>query len=68
MEKAKKIKLFLGLLYFLIIISFLLLIFSKFSISDFSSYEFIKSNTEYLHNYKNSNLLLTFLKFDSLYF
>ena len=63
MEKAKKIKLFLGLLYFLIIISFLLLFFSKFSISDFSSYEFIKSNTEYLHNYKNSNLLLISISF-----
>ena len=63
MEKAKKIKLFLGLLYFLIIISFLLLFFSKFSISDFSSYEFIKSNTEYLHKYKNSNFLLISLSF-----
>ena len=63
MEKAKKIKLFLGLLYFLIIISFLLLIFSKFSISDFTNYEFIKSNTEYLNKFKNSNLLLVCISF-----
>ena len=58
MEKAKKIKLFFSLLYFFIIISFLLLIFSKFSISDISSYEFIKNNTDRLYLYKNSNLIL----------
>ncbi len=58
MEKAKKIKLFFTLLYFFIIISFLLLIFSKFSISDISSYEFIKNNTDRLYLYKNSNLIL----------
>ena len=58
MEKAKKIKLFFSLLYFSIIISFLLLIFSKFSISDLSSYEFIKNNTDKLYFFKNSNLTL----------
>jgi uncharacterized membrane protein YdjX (TVP38/TMEM64 family) len=58
MEKAKKIKLFFSLLYFFIIISFLLLIFSKFSISDLSSYEFIKNNTDKLYFFKNSNLIL----------
>ena len=71
MEKAKKIKLFLGLLYFLIIITFLFLIFSKFSISDLTSYDFIKSNTEYLNKFKNSNLFLVsisfILFFNSLY-
>ena len=63
MEKAKKIKLFLGLLYFLIIISFLFLVFSKFSISDFTSYELIKSNTEHLNKFKNSNLILLSISF-----
>ena len=63
MEKAKKIKLFLGLSYFLIIISFLFLIFSKISISDFTSYELIKSNTEYLHKFKNTNLILLLISF-----
>ena len=58
MEKAKKIKLFFSLLYFFIIISFLLLIFSKFSISDISSYEFIKNNIDKLYFFKNSNLIL----------
>ena len=58
MEKAKKIKLFLSLLYFFIIISFLLLIFNNFSISDISSYEFIKNNTDRLYFFKDSNLIL----------
>jgi len=63
MQKAKKIKLFLGLLYISIIISFLLLFFSKFSISDFSSYEFIKKNTDALYTFKDSNLFLLSLSF-----
>ena len=63
MEKAKKIKLFLGLLYFSIIISFLLVFFSKFTISDLTSYEFIKTNTDQLYTFKNSNLLLLSIYF-----
>ena len=63
MEKAKKIKLFFSLLYFFIIISFLLLIFSKFSISDISSYEFIKNNIDRLYFFKNSNLILLSILF-----
>ena len=63
MEKAKKIKLFFSLLYFFIIISFLLLIFSKFSISDISSYEFIKNNIDKLYFFKNSNLVLLSILF-----
>ena len=63
MEKAKKIKLFLGLLYISIIISFLLVFFSKFSLSDLSSYEFIKKNTDELYLYKDSNLFLLSISF-----
>ncbi len=63
MEKAKKIKIFLGLLYFSIIISFLFVIFSKFSISDFSSYEIIKKNIDQLNIFKNSNLVLVIISF-----
>jgi len=63
MEKAKKIKLFFSLLYFFIIISFLLLIFSKFYISDLSSYEIIKKNTDQLLIFKNSNLVLVSISF-----
>ena len=63
MQKAKKIKLFLGLLYISIIISFLLLFFSKFSITDLSSYEFIKKNTDALYTFKDSNLFFLILSF-----
>jgi len=63
MEKAKKIKLFLSLLYILIIITFLILFFNKFSISDLTSYEFIKNNTEEMYYFKNSNLFLLIIGF-----
>ncbi len=63
MEKAKKIKLFLGLIYILIVIAFLLVFFSKFSISDFSSYEIIKKNTYQLYIFKNSNLILLIISY-----
>ncbi len=63
MEKAKKIKLFLGLIYILIVIAFLFVFFSKFSISDFSSYEIIKKNTYQLYIFKNSNLILLIISF-----
>ena len=63
MEKAKKIKLFLGLMYLFIIISFLFLIFSNFSLSDFSSYEFLKKNTDLLNLFKEANFVLLSLSF-----
>ena len=63
MEKAKKIKLFLGLAYIFIVIAFLIVFFSKFSISDFSSYEIIKKNTYQLYIFKNSNLILIIISF-----
>ena len=63
MEKAKKVKLILGLLYLLIIIIFIWLFFSKFSLNDFRSYEFIKNNTEYLQILKENNFLVVSLLF-----
>jgi hypothetical protein len=47
MEKAKKIKLFLGLFYLLFVGLFLYFFFSKFSLQEITSYEFIKNNREY---------------------
>ena len=44
MEKTKKIKLFIGLSYLVLIIIFLSLFFSKFSLQEITSYEFIKEN------------------------
>ena len=53
MKKEKKIKIFLGSTYVLIILSFLWVFFSNFSISEVSSYEFIKNNNIYFEEIKS---------------
>ena len=58
MEKTKKIKLFIGLFYLILVIVFLFLFFSKFSLQEITSYEFIKKNRLYFLELKNSNLFL----------
>ena len=63
MEKTKKIKLFIGLSYLALVIIFLLLFFSKFSLEEITSYEFIKENRLYFLKLKNSNLILVSLIF-----
>ena len=63
MEKAKKTKLIIGLSYLLLIIIFLFLFFSKFSITEITSYDFIKENRSYFLELKNSNLFLIFFAF-----
>ena len=63
MEKAKKIKLFIGLSYVILLLAFLFLFFSKFSFQEITSYDFIKENRSYLIDLKNSNLFLIFVIF-----
>ena len=63
MEKTKKIKIFIGLSYLILIAVFLFLFFSKFSFQELTSYDFIKENRLYLIELKNSNLFLLFLFF-----
>ena len=63
MEKVKKIKLFIGLSYLILITIFLLLFFSKFSIQQIISYDFIKENRSYFLALKKSNLFLVFVIF-----
>ena len=58
MEKAKKIKLFVGLFYLTSICLFLYFFFSKFSLQELTSYDFIKENRSYFFELKNSNLFL----------
>ena len=58
MEKMKKIKLFIGLSYLTLIIIFLFLFFSKFTLQEITSYDFIKENRLYFLDLKNSNLFL----------
>ena len=63
MEKAKKIKLFIGLSYLILLLVFIFLFFSKFSFQEITSYDFIKENRSYFIDLKNSNLLLVFTIF-----
>jgi len=58
MENTKKIKLFIGLSYLIIICLFLYFFFSKFSLEEITSYDFIKNNSAYFAELKNSNLFL----------
>ena len=66
MENIKKFKIYLGVLYVLLISTFLYFFFSKFTLQELSSYEFIKNNVDYFSNLKDKNyytLLLTFFLF-----
>ena len=63
MKKDNKIKIYLGLAYLLIVILFLWFIFSKFTLSELTSYDFIKNNRDYLISLKESNFFLISLIF-----
>ncbi len=58
MEKTKKIKLYIGLFYLVLVIVFLYLFFSKFSLQEITSYEFIKNNRDYFYQLRETNLFL----------
>ena len=63
MEKARKIKLFIGLFYVVLVGLFLYIFFSKFSLQEITSYEFIKNNRDYFFELKKSNLFLLSIVF-----
>jgi len=63
MEKAKKIKIFIGLFYLMVICLFLYFFFSKFSLQELTSYDFIKENRSYFFELKKNNLFFLFLIF-----
>ena len=65
MEKANKIKLFIGLSYLILIaISiFLYFFFSKYSFQEITSYDFIKNNRNYFFELKEANLILIAILF-----
>ena len=63
MEKSKKLKLFIGLSYLILLSVFLYLFFSKFSFQEITSYDFIKENRLYFLEIRNSNLFLIFIIF-----
>ena len=63
MENIKKIKIYIGLFYIAIVGMFLYFLFSKFSLQELSSYEFIKDNIEYFSEIKTKNIFLLSLFF-----
>ena len=70
MEKAKKIKLFVGLFYVALVTGFLYYFFSKFSFDEITSYEFIKNNRDYFFELRQTNLFLLgfiFILFSTLW-
>ena len=58
MEKSKKIKLFIGVFYIMLISIFLYYLFSKFSFKELSSIDFLKQNILYFSELKKTNILL----------
>ena len=57
MEKAKKVKLFIGLFYLIFVGLFLFLFFSKFSIQEILTYDFVKNNRDYFYELRKSNII-----------
>ena len=59
MEKAKKYKLIIGLSYLILVsLFFIFLFFSKFSVQEITSYDFIKEYRLFFLEIRNSNLFL----------
>ena len=63
MEKSKKIKIFIGLFYVLLVSLFLYFFFSKFSLQEITNYDFIKNNRDYFFELRQSNLFLLSISF-----
>ena len=61
--KIKSIKILIGLFYFMLLLFFLYLFFSKYSLEEITTYKFIQSNREYLINIKESNIFLLSIVF-----
>ena len=59
MEKSKKIKIYIGIFYSILLFSFLFIISSKFSFEEITSYSFIQINKDKLMNFKETNLIFT---------
>ena len=58
MEKTKKFKIFIGLFYLFFITLFLYYLFSKFTLQEITSYDFIKNNRDYFFELRLENLLM----------
>ncbi len=58
MEKERKVKIFLALSYLLVISLFLWVFFNNYSLEELTSYDFIKTNREFILEIKNNNIFL----------
>ena len=63
MEKTKKIKIFIALFYVSAVLLFLYFFFSKFTLQEITSYDFIKNNRDYFFELRQSNLFVLGLLF-----
>jgi len=63
MAKEDKIKLILAISYAIIVAVFLWAFFTNFSLSEITSYDFIKENRNYLNQFKTNNYLLSITLF-----
>ena len=63
MDNSKKIRLILGIVYIVVLSTFLFFLFKNFSIQDFRSFEIIKSNRNLLEDLKTQNIILSTLIF-----
>ena len=63
MQRMKNIKIWIALLYLILISAFLYFLFSKFSIKEITNYNFIRSYSEYLTEFKEANLVLVSISF-----
>ena len=63
MAKSKKIKLIIGLFYLFFFTFFLFIFFSNFTLTEITSYEFIKNNRDFFFELKNKNFFLLVVLF-----
>ena len=63
MENSKKLKIYLGISYIILISAFLYFFFSKFSLQELTSYKFIKNNVDYFSDLKNKNYFILLISF-----
>ena len=59
----KNIKIWIGILYLILLSVFLYFLFSKFSIKQITTYNFVRENSGYLVNFREQNLILISIVF-----
>ena len=57
----EKIKIVLGITYLCLVLTFLMLFLMNFSLNEITEYDFIKTNSQFILNLKNSNLFISIL-------